>query len=77
MSEFPMLDHCKAKAESEGIPHFTIIACDNLATGTLREWISEAKANGINPEKIAEAERSRGAMNLWRSRNPDKCKMPD
>lgn len=54
------------------MPFFLLLASDELAADLVREWAFRAKARGVNPEKVAEAEHCANKMDAW----PDK-KLPD
>ncbi len=46
-------------------PLFVLRAQDMLAADTVNFWIQQARARGVNLEKLAEAERCRDAMHAW------------
>lgn len=77
MSDFPLRDRCEAKAKDLDIPHFTLLACDDLAIPLVRRWIKRAIAAGTPAAKIAEAKELTRRMDAWRKLHPDQCKIPD
>lgn len=77
MSEFPLRDRCEAKAKQQDIPHFTLLACDDLAVPLVRRWIKRAVMHQVNPEKVREARELVRRMEAWRKLHPEQCKIPD
>lgn len=77
MSQFPLRDCCEAKAKQLDIPHFTLLACDDLAVTVIRRWIKRAIAANVPPAKVNEAKDLIRRMEAWRKQHPDLCKVPD
>lgn len=65
---------CLEKAAPDE-PIFVLRAQDMLAPATVRTWIAFARANGVNDEKLAEAERCAQEMEAWTAYN--RRKVPD
>lgn len=61
----------------DGVPVFTVVAWDKLAPGTVRHWINEARAAGVNSEKIRRAEEHLLAIEIWQRENAESVKVPD
>lgn len=71
----PKQSSCDRHAET--MPHFTLLAQDNLAVGLVREWLNLAAQAGAPRAKLEQASLTLARMGVWRSDNPDRCKNPD
>lgn len=65
------------KVSAADVPVFTIVAWDQLAPATVSKWIDDAKAAGVNKEKIDRAEAHLAAIQIWQMENPGLVKLPD
>lgn len=71
---FETFGSCACKAD-ELEPIFTLRARDSLAIDTLEAWMDYGSANGMNDQKLAQAEADREAFQDWVATNG--CKLPD
>lgn len=69
------LSACDKHAQT--MPHFTLLAKDNLALGLVQEWVDRAQEEDVPPDKIDAALQTRMKMAEWRKENKHLCKLPD
>lgn len=61
---------CLAKLQwKPDMPFFVLLASDPIAADLVREWAYRAKLAGVNPEKVAEAERCAMQIDDWHNEN--------
>ena len=69
------LSSCDRHAQS--MPHFTLIAKDNLSIQLVAQWIKNAEFVHVSAGKIQQAKAKLETMKQWRKENRSDCKNPD
>jgi hypothetical protein len=73
-------DCCKEtwdKIKDTDEPVFTLRAQDALAPFVVRQWLNDARINGVNEGKIRRGREHLDAIVKWQEEHPDKVKIPD
>lgn len=65
------------RVSAADVPVFTVVAWDVLAPRTVQRWIDEARAAGVNSDKVDRATKHLVAILEWQALNPEKVKLPD
>jgi hypothetical protein len=58
-------------------PVFTLLGRDLTAIPRIADWINEAKARGVNEDKINRAQQHLNDFVEFQHKYPERCKFPD